>query len=171
MTNMAGNAERRAWHLSGMGIVLCVSLLASTPAATRAGELQVEVKGLRNNDGLVRLALYDRPELFPISGKAFVISDVPIPYQGLSLLFSDLPLGEYALALFHDEDGDNVFDKGFLGLPLEGFGFSNDATVFFSAPSFSAAAVTVGEALTTITVHVRYWSQDSSKERREDGEP
>ena len=133
--------------------------------------MQVEVKGLRNNDGLVRLALYDRPELFPISGKAFVISDVPIPYQGLSLLFSDLPPGEYALALFHDEDGDNVFDKGFLGLPLEGFGFSNDATVFFSAPSFSAAAVTVGEELTAITVHVRYWSQDSSKERREDGGP
>ncbi len=133
--------------------------------------MQVEVKGLRNNDGLVRLALYDRPELFPISGKAFIISDVPIPYQGLSLLFSDLPPGEYALALFHDEDGDNVFDKGFLGLPLEGFGFSNDATVFFSAPSFSAAAVTVGEELTAITVHVRYWSQDSSKERREDGGP
>ena len=152
----------------GIGLVLCTSLWASTATAVQAGELQVRVEGLRNNDGLVRLALYDRPELFPVNGKAYVISNVPIPHKELSVLFSNLPSEKYALALFHDEDGDNVFDKGFLGLPLEGFGFSNDATVFFSAPSFAAAAVTVDEGLTTITVHMRYWSQDLPGERRKD---
>ena len=160
-----------ACHGCIFGVVLCVSLWAEAVLPVEAGELHVNVEGLRNSDGLVRLALYNLPESFPVSDKAYTFSNVPIPDKGLSVLFPDLPPGEYALALFHDEDGDNVFDKGFLGLPLEGFGFSNDATVFFSAPSFSAAAVTVGEALTTITVHVRYWSQDSSKERREDGEP
>ena len=152
----------------GMGLVLCTSLWASTATAVQAGELQVRVEGLRNNDGLVRLALYDRPELFPINGKAYVISDVPIPHKELSVLFSNLPSEKYALALFHDEDSDNVFDKGFLGMPLEGFGFSNDATVFFSAPSFAAATVIVGEGLTIITVHMRYWSQGLHGERRED---
>ncbi len=169
MTNRTGNTGGRAWRLLGMDLVLYASLWASMSAGAQAGELQVKVKELRNNDGLVRLALYDRADRFPISGEAFVISDVPIPQEGLSVFFSDLPPGEYALALFHDEDSDNIYDKGFLGLPLEGFGFSNDATVFFSAPSFSAAAVTVGEGLTTITVHMRYWSQAPSRERREDG--
>ena len=143
------------------GIVLCTSLWAGAAAPVEAGALRVNVEGIRNTNGLMRLALYNQPERFPISGEAYVISNVPIPDEGLSVLFSDLPPGEYALALFHDENGDNVFDKGFLGLPLEGFGFSNDASVFFSAPSFSAAAVTVGVRLTTITVHMRYWSQDS----------
>ena len=128
----------------------------------------MRVEGLRNNDGLVRLALYDRPELFPVNGKAYVISDVPIAHKELSVLFSNLPSEKYALALFHDEDGDNVFDKGFLGLPLEGFGFSNNATVFFSAPSFADATVTVGEGLTTISVHMQYWSQGLPGERRKD---
>ncbi len=169
MANKTDSIYIWIWRSLGMGLVLYASLWASMPATAQAGGLQVNVEELRNNDGLVRLALYDRPERFPTSGESFVIFDVPIPHEGLSVLFSDLPPGEYALALFHDEDGDNVFDKGFLGLPLEGFGFSNDATVFFSAPSFRAAAVTVGEGLTTITIHMRYWSQASSRERREDG--
>lgn len=160
MAAKPGKALAMVCHGRGFGIILCASLWAG--AAAEAGELRVNIEDIRNTNGLMRLALYDQPGLFPISGESYVISDVPIPDGGLSVLFSDLPPGEYALALFHDENGDNVFDKGFLGLPLEGFGFSNDAPVFFSAPSFSAAAVTVDGGLTTITVHMRYWSQDNS---------
>ena len=167
MTAKPSEAVTMACHGWIFGVVLCVSLWAEAVLPVEAGELRVNVEGLRNSDGLVRLALYNLPESFPVSDKAYTFSNVPIPDKGLSVLFPDLPPGEYALAFFHDENNNNIFDKGFLGLPLEGFGFSNDAPVFFSAPSFAATAVTVGEGLTTIIVHVRYWSLESPPEAEE----
>jgi uncharacterized protein (DUF2141 family) len=43
---------------------------------------------------------------------------------------------DYAIVVHHDENNDNVFQKGAFGIPEEGYGFSNDVHPKFSAPSF-----------------------------------
>ena len=58
---------------------------------------------------------------------------------------------------FHDENGNNEFDKNFFGFPLEGFGFSNDANVFFGPPDFKEAAIEVAGVKKTIKIEVNYW--------------
>jgi uncharacterized protein (DUF2141 family) len=113
-------------------LALSVLLLAGAPAA--AAELMVSVNGLRSADGVVRLALYDRPELFPEKGEGLKIA-VPARQGEVEAVFNGLSPGRYALALFHDEDGDDEFDRGFLGIPKEGYGFSNDARPFLG-PQF-----------------------------------
>ena len=42
--------------------------------------------------------------------------------------------------MYHDENGNGEFDQGFLGIPLEDYGFSNGASGFLGPPSFSDAA-------------------------------
>ncbi|MEE9139727.1 MAG: DUF2141 domain-containing protein [Alphaproteobacteria bacterium] len=134
--------------------VALAAMLASAPPAC-AAELKVWVAGLRSGDGVVRLALYHRPELFPEKGAGLKMA-VPARADGVEAVFADLEPGRYALAFFHDEDEDNEFDQGFLGFPLEGYGFSNDARPFFGAPSFERAAVDVGEDGAAITVRMIY---------------
>ncbi len=53
--------------------------------------------------------------------------------------FEDILPGTYALAVIHDENMNGKLDTNWLGIPIEGYGFSNDAKGLFGAPSFSAA--------------------------------
>ena len=59
-------------------------------------------------------------------------------------VFTGLPPGRYAIAIYHDENGNGVMDKNFIGIPSEGFGFSRNARGFAGPPSFNAAAVEIG---------------------------
>ncbi len=51
-------------------------------------------------------------------------------------VFSNLPFGKYAIRAFHDGNNNGKLDKGIFGQPIEGWGVSNDARGFMSAPPF-----------------------------------
>lgn len=44
--------------------------------------------------------------------------------------------GKYAVAVYHDENGNRKLDRNFTGIPREEYGFSNDARGVMSAPDF-----------------------------------
>jgi uncharacterized protein (DUF2141 family) len=73
-----------------------------------------------------------------------------------SVEFPDLPPGRYAVIVFHDENDNGLLDKNGLGIPIEGYGFSNNATGFFSAPSFDDAAITVGRGQASNSISLGY---------------
>jgi len=54
--------------------------------------------------------------------------------------FLDIKPGTYALAVTHDENMNGKIDTNWLGVPKEGYGFSNDAKAMLGPPSFSAAS-------------------------------
>jgi uncharacterized protein (DUF2141 family) len=69
--------------------------------------------------------------------------------------FVSIPPGTYALAVIHDENRNGKLDTNWLGIPTEGYGFSNEAKALLGAPSFSAAKVRYdgGTLNMTITLH------------------
>jgi len=73
----------------------------------------------------------------------------------LNVTFENLPPGRYVVTAYHDENDNDEFDTNFLGLPEEGYGFSNDAPVTLGPPSFNEAAVSVrddvGETILSMT--------------------
>ncbi len=89
------------------------------------------------------------------------VSDQKLPARVSAVTFHfDLPPGTYAAAAFHDANGNGKFDTNFVGWPLEGFGFSNNARVkFFHPPSFAAARFTLPPEGATGTLHLDYWSK------------
>jgi uncharacterized protein (DUF2141 family) len=133
-----------------------VALLAAEAAPGEAADLTIEVTGLRNGDGLLRLALFDDAREFP-EGAALRREDVPAAHERMLVNLPDLPPGTYAVALFHDENGDNEFATSFLGIPREGYGFSNDASAFLSAPGFHESAFELPDGGGRIQITVRYW--------------
>ncbi len=60
--------------------------------------------------------------------------------------------GLYALAVYHDEDGNRKFNKNFLGIPIEPFGVSNNPTIGLSPPSFEEAAFNVPAEGTSLNI-------------------
>lgn len=75
----------------------------------------------------------------------------------VTLTFTDVKPGRYAVALLHDENGNGKADRAAMMIPKEGFGFSRDAAVRFGPPKFGAAAFDLAPgARETLTIRMRY---------------
>ncbi len=61
----------------------------------------------------------------------------------MTVYIPDLPNGNYAIAVYHDANGNNKLDKNFLGIPTEKYGFSNDAMGSFGPPDYEDCIVKV----------------------------
>jgi uncharacterized protein (DUF2141 family) len=72
--------------------------------------------------------------------------------------FGSLRPGTYAVAVLHDENENGKMDFNFLGMPLEGYGFSNDASALFGPPSFANAAFRLLPRSSALTISARYFS-------------
>jgi uncharacterized protein (DUF2141 family) len=125
-------------------------------ATALAAELRVDVTGLRAAKGAVHVAVYAVPEQFPKSDGMLAEAVVNAKSTGVQAVFPGLPAGAYAIAAFHDENGNRKFDQGLFGIPLEGYGFSNGATVFFGPPEFTEAAIKVPPDGARITIPIGY---------------
>ncbi len=112
------------------------------PAHQKLFSLTVDVNDLRNNEGSVIFALYNREDAFPDEHyKKYYKKAVGQIHNGKSsITFKDLPEGKYAVNILHDEDNNGKIKKGFI-LPKEGIGFSNYQSIGLgNKPKFSRAA-------------------------------
>jgi len=145
-------------------VLLLATLLAAgdapappADAATSTGTLVVEVEGLKDDSGRLHAALYASEDGFPTKPeKAVAQADVAISGGKARVVFRGLPPGGYAVAAYHDENGNGKLDTGFLGIPSEGLASSNDAKGFMGPPSFEKARVEVGPGERRITIRVSY---------------
>ena len=122
-------------------IALAIFLLA-LPAppraddASKAAGIKVELTGMRNDNGKLGCSLFNGPEGFPRDGsKVFRHAWAPIKNVRGECFFSGVPAGDYAVSVFHDENGNGKFDMNWMGMPLEGYGFSNNVKPMLKAPS------------------------------------
>lgn len=100
--------------------------------------VNVAVEGLRNSNGVVTLTLYpDDPTRFLKPRGSLYVTKVNAR-AGLAHACIHVPApGAYGLALYHDENANGEIDRNGLGIPKEGFGFSNNPRIFLSAPGFA----------------------------------
>jgi uncharacterized protein (DUF2141 family) len=134
--------------------LLIVALALMSPGELSAAELTVEVLGARSNDGFMHFGLYDNPETFPTKDGRMGGAQAAISDNRAVTVFRGLTPGRYALAVFHDENGNGEFDQVFFGLPMEDFGFSNGAVAFFGPPGFDDAMVSVPPEGAMITIRI-----------------
>lgn len=119
--------------------------------------LTVQVGALRSNAGEVTITVYPSdPERFLAPrGKLLrqrVKTSAPMTQACFNLPAADA----YAVAVYHDANADKDFNRNTLGVPMEGYGFSNDAPTRYAAPSFDAARFVVKPGDNTIRIKIRY---------------
>ncbi len=132
-------------------VAALLSLACALPVT--AAELSVELKGVRASTGLLKLAVVDARGW---DGQAPPLQASATPPQGASASFSfkDLAPGRYAAMVSHDENGNGKLDRNLIGMPIEGYGFSNNPRVM-RKPTFEEASFELGEADLAITIELR----------------
>ena len=129
---------------------------SDSPKAT----LEITFTGIRSENGIIAIGINDSPEGWPrkpdmdpnwkksdmISGK-------------LTVKLEGLEYGTYAISVLDDENANLKMD-GFLGIPKEGYGFSNDAKVGISPPKFEECSFKIDQPLKKITIQMVYLKKD-----------
>ena len=140
-----------------LGVIAVLATGVAGAAFGQAGNsISVNVTGLRNNNGDVRCGLYNSAASFPQSGQQFMGVQAPIADRNATCVFTNVPPGTYAVALFHAEQGETKMRTGFFGQPEEGYGFSRNATGTMGPPSFGAAAYSYPGGASTWQVAITY---------------
>jgi len=111
----------------------------SSKTENNAGKFILSVVGFENNDGKVMIALFNSEESYSETGEKFKSISLEIKEQKCEWIIEELPFGEYAIKLFHDENGDGKMDKNMLGIPSEDYGFSNNAAGSFGPADYENA--------------------------------
>jgi uncharacterized protein (DUF2141 family) len=128
------------------------------PAASATAQvLQAQVIGLRSDAGDVVCSLFDDANAFPRDdSKVLRTVKAPIDHGHALCQFTGLAAGEYAIVVFHDENGDGEFNQNAFGMPEEGYGFSRDAAALFSAPTFDSAKFHYDGTRLYMIINIRY---------------
>ena len=119
--------------------------------------LNVSASGLRNGNGLLAVTLYaDNPSKFLARRGSLYVGRVNAsPGATSACIFVPQP-GVYAVALYHDENSNQKFDRTGIGLPAEAYGFSNNPATLVGLPSFRSVRLNVPRSGLTTRIHMRY---------------
>lgn len=108
-----------------------------------AAEVTFNITEIKSLSGRIFLAIYNDPGQFP-DMTPYMNKIVPINSgNSSSEVQINLPAGDYAVAVFLDQNGNGKLDKNFLGIPKERFGFSKNPRVLTGAPSFQDCEIKI----------------------------
>jgi uncharacterized protein (DUF2141 family) len=128
---------------AGAGAIAAAVVVASGVSAADpppSAVLTARISGLRSNSGQVGCTIYGSPKGFPTDAReALQRKWCPIADGASVCAFDPIPAGTYAVACFHDENGNGKLDAGLFGIPTEGTVVSNHAKGFMGPPSFDKA--------------------------------
>ena len=128
-------------------LAVVLSLLSSALGANsviaedQIGILRLELVGLAGASGNVYFSIYDSKDTW--LGKNTVQSvtlDIETNLQGDFVITEVmLPVGEYAISVFYDRNGNGKLDTNFIGIPKEPIAISNNAKMKFGPPKYKEA--------------------------------
>lgn len=135
---------------AAMGIALAAG------GAVPTVDLTLAIDNLRSPRGKVMICVTARAAAFPDcvgdSGARRLIVDAG---HTSAIAVPDLAIGDYAIAVIHDENGNGKLDKR-LVIPREGFGFSRNPAIRFGPPDFADASFDLGSGSTSQTIRMKY---------------
>ena len=134
-----------------------VSAEETCPGPESPVKLYVDVHGVRSSEGLIAVTLYaDIPSKFLAHHGSLYVGRVPAQSGTTSVCIHVPHPGVYALAIYHDADADRHFDRTSIGLPAEGYGFSNNPKVFLGMPAWKSVRLSVPKTDTRTSIRLRY---------------
>ena len=133
---------------------LVLSVLFAATAGAHAAELTVVLSDVRAQTGLIKVALVDSQAAW--DGQAAPVQATGAPPSGgqATFVFKGLKPGAYAVLITHDENGNGQLDTNAMGMPLEGYGFSNNPRVM-RKPTWDEARFDLAGAAASIDVSLR----------------
>ncbi|WP_083195918.1 DUF2141 domain-containing protein [Flavobacterium piscis] len=124
-------------------IITLITLFICSLMSAQNVKLTVSVSGLKNNEGTVKVGLYNSDGTFLKTTYKSVASK--IKDNKAMVTFENLPAGEYAISAYHDENNNGKLDKNMMGIPSEDYAASNNAKGFMGPPAYKDAKFVIAK--------------------------
>jgi uncharacterized protein (DUF2141 family) len=144
------------------------ALLAGPAWPVAAADLTIRVENVLRAGGIIRLGLYDAARYPDDDSKPIASADVPAVAGETVVTLHAIPPGTYAIQTFQDVNANDKMDTSWVGLPLEPFGFSQDAKPFLSKPSFDEVKFALAAGENSQVIHLQNSVKDSPANRARD---
>lgn len=112
---------------------------SGSPDTYTQGNLIVNITGFESDAGDCWFAIDNSKDIFEGDTSVYIGKILPIKNRKVIVEIDSLPFGEYAIKVFHDKNRNGMLDTGFLGIPKEDYGYSNNARSWFGPPSWEKA--------------------------------
>lgn len=127
------------------------------PSITKAAEIEVTIKGIRSKKGKIQIGIFKNQESFEseMPFKTVVVEKKGL-LKGTVVCKVNLPPGVYGFAVLDDENNNEEMDKSWLGIPTEGFGFSNYDHSGIFKPIFDDFKFRVKNGINKVRMNLKY---------------
>ena len=142
-------------------IILKISLLCSlffsqSNSLVNSDTVRIQIPNVKSDKGELLVAIFNKESGFPENASlSFKTAKMKAKKGAQTIVINQLNHGKYAIALFHDENGDGKMNKNMLGIPKEGYGVSNNVKNLMSAPAFKDAVFSHTKD-TELTIQLNY---------------
>ena len=127
-----------------MRTILFLSIALAASVIGAQNKLTVVVDGIEKSKGKVLVAVYDSIN-FLKQPLYYGMAKVESGQEEVSIVIENVATGKYAISVFHDENDNNKLDTGAYGIPIEKYGFSNNARGKMGPPAFQDCMINIEE--------------------------
>lgn len=121
-------------------LLLLLAGWATTALLTKENDdctLSIELTNVRSTKGQLFIFIYNYENQFPDNPfKYYTIDKSEIKNNRIMVNIPQLNKGNYAISIIDDENKNDDLDR-FLGIPTEGYGFSNNIRPLLSIPDYN----------------------------------
>lgn len=122
--------------------------------AAQAGDVTVTLTGVQARGGQLLISLQTREQFMQPTGLGEIVQN---PTAGTTTVtFRDVPAGDYAVSVLHDQNGDGQMQVSEIGIPTEGWAMSHGAELR-GPPTFAQVKVAIPAAGAALTEPMFYW--------------
>jgi uncharacterized protein (DUF2141 family) len=139
--------------MTRFSITLAAFAAAIAIAPAQAAPLTVDLDGVRAASGRLYVSVQTREQFMKDKGVGGSI--MTAPQAGTHRFAYDLPAGEYAVSVWHDDNGNGAFDKGENHMPLDGWAMTNSAALR-GEPTFDQVKTIVGASPAALRLAMTY---------------
>lgn len=100
-------------------------------------KLTIKISNIEKIKGEIKVGVFNSGTNFLKEGHAIKNYSINVEKSTAILTITDLPKGEYAITMYHDQNSDNECNRNFIGIPKEPYAFSNNIKPKMSAPKYS----------------------------------
>jgi uncharacterized protein (DUF2141 family) len=134
-----------------------VAAVVATEPPIEKTRLTVKVTDLRNHDGQLIFGVFQSAKGFPSTQKSALNWQVTGIDKDEMSFTAELPPGEYAASVLHDENKNNDMDTNLIGIPTEGYGVTNNPKPRFRGAKFKEALFTLPKEGAEMTISLQYF--------------
>ena len=157
-STIASGIAGLAFLLSTVGDLGLTGRAEAMPICESSGiPIWITIEKVRNSNGTIKVELYgSETEKENKKGKKVARTRVKAQQGETKLCLNAPSVGNYSIALYHDENDNKKLDRNFIGIPREGFGFSNNPPLGLGMPKQKEMRFKVETMETSLRISVIY---------------